>query len=86
MLRIRLMRMGRKKQPHYRIVVADARAPRDGRYVDQVGYYNPRTEPMTLRVDADKARLWLARGAQPTDTVRSLLRRAGVLEGEPARR
>jgi len=86
MLRIRLMRMGRKKQPHYRIVVADARAPRDGRYVDKVGYYNPRTEPMTLLVDADKARLWLARGAQPTDTVRSLLRRAGVLEGEAARR
>ncbi len=78
MLRIRLRRMGSKNRPFYRIVVADARAPRDGEYIDMVGIYDPLTEPFTLRVDADKVREWLRKGAQPTDTVARLLARAGV--------
>lgn len=77
-LRIRLRRMGRKKAPHYRIVVAENTMPRDGRFVDKIGFYNPRTDPMTLEVDLEAARSWIARGATPTDTVRSLLRRAGI--------
>jgi small subunit ribosomal protein S16 len=77
-LRIRLRRMGRKKAPHYRIVVAENTMPRDGRFVDRIGFYNPRTDPMTLEVDLEAARSWIARGATPTDTVRSLLRRAGI--------
>lgn len=82
MLRIRLRRMGSKNRPFYRIVVADARAPRDGEYVDMVGIYDPLTEPFTLRVDADKVREWLRKGAQPTDTVARLLARAGVDLGD----
>lgn len=78
MLKIRLRRMGRKKAPHYRIVVAESSMPRDGRFVAKVGHYNPRTEPMTLVVDRDRVRDWLSKGAQPTDTVATLLRRAGV--------
>ena len=77
-LKIRLRRMGRKKAPHYRIVVAEASMPRDGRFVAIVGHYNPRTEPITLVVKGDEARKWLANGAQPTDTVHSLFKRAGV--------
>jgi small subunit ribosomal protein S16 len=73
--------MGAKKQPSYRIVVAESRSPRDGRFIETIGIYNPKTEPMTLRVDAERARHWLDRGAQPTDTVRSLLVRVGVIEG-----
>ena len=83
-LRIRLRRMGRKKAPTYRIVVAENTMPRDGRFVDILGHYNPRTEPMTIVVDDEKARNWMAQGAQPTDTVRSLFRRAGVFGGKPA--
>ncbi len=82
MLRIRLRRMGSKNRPFYRIVVADARAPRDGEYVDMVGIYDPLTEPFTLRVDADKVREWLRKGAQPTDTVARLLVRAGIDLGD----
>lgn len=77
-LRIRLRRMGRKKAPHYRIVVAESTMPRDGRFVATIGHYNPTTSPATLKVDSKKATEWLAKGAQPTDTVRSLLRKAGV--------
>jgi small subunit ribosomal protein S16 len=77
-LRIRLRRMGRKKAPHYRIVVAESSMPRDGRFVETVGHYNPRTEPMTLVVHQDKAREWLRKGAKPTETVESLFRRSGV--------
>lgn len=77
-LRIRLRRMGRKKAPHYRIVVAEASMPRDGRFVANVGHYNPRTEPVTLVVKEDEARKWLANGAKPTETVHSLFKRAGV--------
>lgn len=78
--RIRLRRVGRKKQPIYRIVVTDRAKARDGRFVEVLGLYNPRTEPVTLNVDAEKARDWIAKGATPSDTVRSLLKKAGVFE------
>ncbi len=80
MLRIRLRRVGKKKQPSYRIVVADARAPRDGAFVDQVGHYNPLTDPPTVVVDADKARRWLGSGAQPSETVARIFQAQGVVE------
>lgn len=73
--------MGAKRQPSYRIVVAESRSPRDGRFIETVGIYNPKTQPMTLRVDEERARYWLERGAQPTDTVRSLLVRVGAVPG-----
>ena len=82
--RIRLRRVGRKGQSYYRIVVADSRAPRDGRFVAQLGDYNPRTNPATLKVNKDEALAWMAKGAMPTDTVRSLLKKAGVLGKRPA--
>ncbi len=80
MLKIRLRRMGAKKQPFYRIVIADSRAPRDGAFVEEIGYYNPTTEPAELRVDADRAKTWMKNGAQPTDTVRGLLKKAGAID------
>ena len=79
MVKIRLRRMGAKKAPFYRIVVADARSPRDGRCIEEIGTYNPLTNPATLTVDAEKAQTWIKNGAQPTDTVRGLLKNAGVL-------
>ena len=79
MVKIRLRRMGAKKAPYYRIVVADARAPRDGRCIEEIGTYNPLTEPATVSIDAEKAQTWIKNGAQPTDTVRGLLKKAGVL-------
>ena len=79
MVKIRLRRMGAKKAPFYRIVVADARSPRDGRCIEEIGTYNPLTNPATIAVDAEKAQAWIKNGAQPTDTVRSLLKNAGVL-------
>ena len=79
MVKIRLRRMGAKKAPYYRIVVADARAPRDGRCIEEIGTYNPLTEPATITVDVEKAQTWIKNGAQPTDTVRGLLKKAGVL-------
>ena len=79
MVKIRLRRMGAKKAPFYRIVVADARSPRDGRCIEEIGTYNPLTEPAVITVDAEKAQTWIKNGAQPTDTVRSLLKNAGVL-------
>jgi small subunit ribosomal protein S16 len=79
MVKIRLMRMGMKGAPTYRIVVADARSPRDGRIIENIGSYNPRTEPSTIVVDQERAKHWLSVGAQPTESVTSLLRRAGVL-------
>lgn len=78
-VKIRLRRMGAKKRPFYRIVVADARAPRDGRFIDQIGYYDPTKDPAVVHIDDERAKYWIRHGAQPTDTVRSLLRRAGVL-------
>ena len=79
MVKIRLRRMGAKKNPYYRIVVADARSPRDGRCIEEIGTYNPLTEPATISVDVEKAQTWIKNGAQPTDTVRGLLKKAGVL-------
>jgi small subunit ribosomal protein S16 len=72
--------MGAKKQASFRIVVADSRSPRDGRFIEEIGYYNPRTEPSTIKVDVEKAKKWIACGAQPTDTVRALLKKSGVIE------
>ena len=79
MVKIRLRRMGAKKAPYYRIVVADSRSPRDGRCIAEIGAYNPLTEPATITVDSEKAKTWIQNGAQPTDTVRGLLKKAGVL-------
>ncbi len=78
-VKIRLRRMGAKKAPFYRIVVADSRSPRDGRFIEEIGYYNPMEEPKVIKVDADKAKDWISKGAQPTDTVKYLLKQQGVL-------
>lgn len=78
-VRIRLTRVGATKQPSYRVVVADARSARDSRAIDTLGHYNPRTEPIELNVDADKAKEWLAKGAKPSDTVIRLFKQAGIL-------
>ena len=78
-VRIRLKRLGAKKRPFYRIVVAESSAPRDGRFIDQVGYYDPLTNPATVKIDAEKATMWLRRGAQPSETTASLLKAQGLL-------
>ena len=78
-VKIRLRRMGAKKSPFYRIVVADSRFPRDGRFIEEIGYYNPMEEPSVVKVDPEKAKKWMANGAQPTDTVRALLKKVDVL-------
>ena len=78
-VKIRLRRMGAKKAPYYRVVVADSRYPRDGRFIEEIGTYNPLTDPATVNVDADRAQEWIKKGAQPTDTVRGILKKAGVL-------
>jgi len=78
-VKIRLNRMGAKKRPFYRVVVADSRAPRDGRFIEIIGHYNPIAEPMELVVDAEKAKDWLNKGAQPSDTVKRLLKKVGVI-------
>lgn len=78
-VKIRLRRMGAKKAPFYRIVVADSRYPRDGRFIEEIGTYNPMVEPSEVKVDSDKAKQWIANGAQPTDTVKALLKKAGVI-------
>ncbi|MBQ9842238.1 MAG: 30S ribosomal protein S16 [Clostridia bacterium] len=77
-VKIRLRRTGAKKAPSYRVVVADSRYPRDGRFIEEIGYYNPLTEPSTIKIDLDKAKNWIANGAQPTDTVKVLLKKAGL--------
>ncbi len=78
-VKMRLRRMGAKKSPFYRIVVADSRYPRDGRFIEEVGYYNPSDEKPEIKIDVEKAKQWIANGAQPTDTVKSLLKKNGVL-------
>lgn len=78
-VKIRLRRIGAKKDPFYRIVVADSRYPRDGRFIEEIGYYDPTVEPSVLKVDAEKAKKWIATGAQPTDTVKELLKKNGVI-------
>ena len=77
-VKMRLKRMGKKKTPFYRVVVADARSPRDGRFIDEIGTYDPNQEPSLVKIDADAARKWLANGAQPTETVAKLLKSAGI--------
>ncbi len=79
MVKIRLRRMGAKKAPFYRIVVADSRSPRDGRSIEEIGTYNPLTDPAEIKVDVERAQYWVKNGAQPTDTVRELLKKAGAL-------
>ena len=79
MVKIRLRRMGAKKSPFYRIVVADSRYPRDGRFIEEIGYYNPMEEPSVVKVDPEKAKAWIAKGAQPTDTVKALFKKHGVI-------
>ncbi len=79
-VKIRLRRMGQKKAPFYRVVVADSRYPRDGRFIEEIGYYNPITEPAEIKIDADKAKKWIANGAQPTDTVKSLLKKSNIVD------
>ena len=84
-VKIRLRRVGAKKQPSYRVVVADSRAPRDGRFIDVIGFYNPRTKPTTITINEEKARKWLGQGALPTESVASLLYRAGIVDMRSAR-
>ena len=82
MVKIRLRRMGAKKNPYYRVVVADSRSPRDGRFIEEIGIYDPLAEPATIRIDVERANYWIANGAQPTDTVRGLIKKAA--EASPA--
>ena len=79
-VRIRLKRMGAKKAPFYRVVVADSRYPRDGRFIEELGHYNPTTNPVEIKIDVEKAQAWIKNGAQPTETVKSLLKKAGMTE------
>ena len=79
-VKIRLRRMGAKKAPFYRVIVADERSPRDGKFIDEIGYYNPLTNPADVKIDAEKAQKWLDNGAQPTETVKSLLKKSGIVK------
>ncbi len=79
-VKMRLRRMGAKKAPFYRVIVADSRSPRDGRFIDEIGYYNPLTNPAEIKIDAEKAKTWLGNGAQPTETVKSLLKKSGIVD------
>ena len=79
MVKIRLRRLGAKKDPFYRVVVADSRYPRDGRFIEEIGTYNPLSDPAEIKIDAERAQKWIKNGAQPTDTVRALLKKTGVL-------
>jgi small subunit ribosomal protein S16 len=83
LVRIRLRRVGAKGQPSYRVVVADSRSPRDGRFIEIIGHYNPRVEPSEIVINKEKALAWIAKGAQPSDSVYSLLARAGIVERRP---
>ena len=78
-VKIRLRRMGAKRHPFYRVVVADSRFPRDGRFIEEIGYFDPNVDPANVKIDADKAKEWIKNGAQPTDTVKALLKKNGVL-------
>ncbi len=80
MVKIRLRRMGARQRPFYRLVVADSRSPRDGRFIEHLGYYDPLTEPVKVKIDVEKTMHWLRQGAQPSDSARSLLKREGILE------
>ena len=78
-VKIRLRRMGQKKAPFYRIVVSDSRSPRDGKFIEEIGYYNPLKDPVDIKIDEEKAKKWLGNGAQPTDTVKKLFKQTGIL-------
>ena len=78
-VKIRLRRLGAKKAPFYRVVVADSRYPRDGRFIEEIGYYDPTKDPKVVNIDGDKAKAWMANGAQPTDTVKKLLKENGII-------
>lgn len=80
MVKIRLKRMGAHKKPFYRVVVADSRTPRDGKFIEEIGYYNPLVEPPAIKIDDEKAKKWLSNGAQPTETVKSLFKKSGIIE------
>ena len=80
MVKIRLRRMGAKKAPYYRVIVADSRYPRDGRFIEEIGTYDPLKTPADVKIDADKAKQWIANGAQPTDTVKDILKKSGVID------
>ena len=79
-VKMRLRRMCAKKAPFYRVIVADSRSPRDGRFIDEIGYYNPLTNPAEIKIDAEKAKKWIDNGAQPTETVKSLLKKSGIVD------
>ncbi|MBQ0015217.1 MAG: 30S ribosomal protein S16 [Oscillospiraceae bacterium] len=79
-VKIRLRRMGAKKAPFYRVVVADSRFPRDGRFIEEIGYYDPTKDPAVIKIDEEKVQQWMANGAQPTDTVRALLKKSGAIK------
>jgi small subunit ribosomal protein S16 len=79
-VKIRLRRMGAKKAPFYRVVVADSRSPRDGKFIEEIGHYNPTVEPSIVKIDGEKAKEWMLKGAQPSDTVKRLLKNAGIIE------
>ncbi len=79
-VKMRLKRMGAKKAPFYRVVVADSRSPRDGRFIEEIGYYNPLTNPAEIKIDAEKAQKWIGNGAQPTETVKALLKKSGIVD------
>ena len=80
MVKIRLRRMGSKKNASYRVVVADSRSPRDGRFIEELGYYNPITDPATIKINEEQAKKWIADGAQPTETVRSIFKKSGIID------
>ena len=80
MVKIRLRRMGSKKNAFYRVVVADSRSPRDGRFIEEIGYYNPLTDPATIKINEEQAKKWIAEGAQPTETVRSIFKKSGIID------
>ena len=79
-VKMRLRRIGAKKAPFYRVVIADSRSPRDGRFIEEIGYYNPLTEPAEIKIDAEKAKKWISNGAQPTETVKALLKKSGIVD------
>ena len=79
-VKMRLRRLGAKKAPFYRVIVADSRSPRDGRFIEELGYYNPLTNPVEIKIDAEKAKKWIENGAQPTETVKALLKKSGIVD------
>ena len=79
-VKFRLRRIGAKKAPFYRVIVADSRSPRDGRFIEEIGYYNPLTNPAEIKIDSEKAKKWISNGAQPTETVKSLLKKSGIVD------